>query len=188
MVVRYGVYLSAEFDEPMDVDATNGLELFVVDLQDVYDQFGHGSKDPAAIRNYVKFLYEIDGQPRILLNNWMMARETALGRVRAIRQAAPEAIETVRRLLARARRHLDQWTVEDARQSRRIETLKSELAEIGTLATALVQSSSTVTAVIVGLVAGGAARYPDRVAIHDDEGSITYAELWARSRSIADTP
>ena len=29
-------------------------------LQDVYDQFGHGTKDPAAIRNYLKFLYELD--------------------------------------------------------------------------------------------------------------------------------
>lgn len=31
-----------------------------VELQDVYDQFGHGTKDPAAIRNYFKFLYEVD--------------------------------------------------------------------------------------------------------------------------------
>ena len=36
-----------------------------------------------------------------------------------------------------------------------------------------------------GLVAGAAARYPDRIAIHDDDGTITYAELWARSQSIA---
>lgn len=34
-----------------------------VDLQDVYDQFGHGVKEPAAIRNYLKFLYEVD--PRL---------------------------------------------------------------------------------------------------------------------------
>ena len=34
-----------------------------VDLQDVYDEFGHGTKDPAAIRNYLKFLFELD--PRL---------------------------------------------------------------------------------------------------------------------------
>jgi hypothetical protein len=31
-----------------------------VDLQDVYDQFGHGVKEPTALRNYLKFLYEVD--------------------------------------------------------------------------------------------------------------------------------
>jgi hypothetical protein len=39
----------------------------VVELQDVFDQFGHGGKDPAAIRNYVKFLYEIDQRIRFLV-------------------------------------------------------------------------------------------------------------------------
>ncbi len=36
-----------------------------------------------------------------------------------------------------------------------------------------------------GLIAGAAARYPDRIAIHDDDGAITYAELWARTQAIA---
>jgi fatty-acyl-CoA synthase len=38
---------------------------------------------------------------------------------------------------------------------------------------------------VAGLVAGAAARYPDRVAVHDDAGSITYRELWRRSQAIA---
>ncbi len=38
---------------------------------------------------------------------------------------------------------------------------------------------------IAGLVAGAAARYPDRTAIIDDAGATTYRELWARTRSIA---
>jgi fatty-acyl-CoA synthase len=38
---------------------------------------------------------------------------------------------------------------------------------------------------IAGLVAGAAARYPERVAVYDDTGSITYAELWQRSQAIA---
>jgi fatty-acyl-CoA synthase len=35
------------------------------------------------------------------------------------------------------------------------------------------------------LVAGAAARYPDRVAVHDDAGSITYRELWHRAQALA---
>jgi fatty-acyl-CoA synthase len=38
---------------------------------------------------------------------------------------------------------------------------------------------------IAGLVAGAAARYPERVAVHDDAGSITYEALWRRSQAIA---
>ena len=38
---------------------------------------------------------------------------------------------------------------------------------------------------IAGLVAGAAARYPDQVAVYDDAGSITYAELWRKSQAIA---
>jgi fatty-acyl-CoA synthase len=38
---------------------------------------------------------------------------------------------------------------------------------------------------VAGLVAGAAARYPDRVAIHDDAGATTYRELWRRSQAIA---
>ena len=36
-----------------------------------------------------------------------------------------------------------------------------------------------------GVLAAAAGRYPDRVAIHDDEGSITYAELWDRAQRVA---
>ena len=36
-----------------------------------------------------------------------------------------------------------------------------------------------------GVVAAAAGRYPERIAIHDDDGSITYAELWDRSQRIA---
>lgn len=38
---------------------------------------------------------------------------------------------------------------------------------------------------VAGLLAGAAARYPDRVAVHDDAGAITYRELWQRSRAVA---
>ncbi len=38
---------------------------------------------------------------------------------------------------------------------------------------------------LAALVAGAAARYPDRVAVYDDVGSITYREMWLRSQAIA---
>ena len=38
---------------------------------------------------------------------------------------------------------------------------------------------------MAGLVAGAAARYPDRIGIVDDDGSVTYRELWRRSQAIA---
>ncbi len=43
-----------------DLRGIAGSRVAVVELQDVYDQFGHGAKDPAAIRNFVKFLHEVD--------------------------------------------------------------------------------------------------------------------------------
>ena len=36
-----------------------------------------------------------------------------------------------------------------------------------------------------GVMAAAAGRYPERIAIHDDDGSITYSELWDRSQRIA---
>jgi fatty-acyl-CoA synthase len=38
---------------------------------------------------------------------------------------------------------------------------------------------------VTGLLAGGAARYPDRIAIHDDDGATSYRELYRRSLAIA---
>jgi fatty-acyl-CoA synthase len=38
---------------------------------------------------------------------------------------------------------------------------------------------------MAGLVAGAAARYPDRTAVTDDAGSTTFADMWTRTQSIA---
>jgi hypothetical protein len=67
------------------------------------------------------------GHPR-LLNNWILARETALARVRAVVQAAPAKIERFDGLLERAIGHVDEWSTDDAQQMRRIERLRGELA------------------------------------------------------------
>ena len=38
---------------------------------------------------------------------------------------------------------------------------------------------------VAGLLAGAAARYPERTAFHDDAGSVSYQKLWRRSRAVA---
>ncbi len=71
----------------------------------------------------------------VLLNNWMLARETALARVRAISRSDTPTITRVRKLIDRARRHLDQWTIDDAGQADRIHCLRLEMAKLDQLAT-----------------------------------------------------
>ena len=71
----------------------------------------------------------------VLINNWMVARETALARVRAVREADVANIRCVRQLMTRVRSHLNQWNVGDTRQMRRIEVLRREFAEVDVLAT-----------------------------------------------------
>ena len=66
----------------------------------------------------------------ILLNNWMIARETALARVRAIAHTDSLTAQRIRELIARARCHLDQWQVDDKRQAERLAVLRRELAEV----------------------------------------------------------
>ncbi len=66
----------------------------------------------------------------ILINNWVMARETALARALAVDAIGAGEAQQVGRLMQRARCHLDQWNVDDARQSRRITLVRQELAEL----------------------------------------------------------
>ncbi len=50
-----------------DLEGVSGARVATVDLQDVYDQFGAGTKDQAAIRNYLKFLFEVDPRLRFVV-------------------------------------------------------------------------------------------------------------------------
>ncbi len=70
-----------------------------------------------------------------LLNNWMRARETALARVRAVDHATPDEAARFLALLARVRRHVGDWQVDDVRQQARIEILRNELGAVADLAT-----------------------------------------------------
>ena len=63
----------------------------------------------------------------ILINNWMMVRETALARVRAIESLDPSTIQRIGVLLDRVRLHLQQWNVEDHQQMNRIRLLRQEM-------------------------------------------------------------
>lgn len=63
-----------------------------------------------------------------LLHQWLTVRNTALNTVLANTAAAPA--QRLCQLLARARRHVAQWSVADQRQQARIETLRDELAAL----------------------------------------------------------
>lgn len=66
----------------------------------------------------------------ILIHRWMHARETALARARAVETADGAVRARFAHLLDRAIAHVHEWTVDDARQRGRIETLRSELAAL----------------------------------------------------------
>ncbi len=66
----------------------------------------------------------------VLINNWMLARETALARVRAIDGASDAKKVRFRQLLQRATRHVDQWETADQQQASRVEILRTELRAV----------------------------------------------------------
>ncbi|WP_281857701.1 hypothetical protein [Litoreibacter halocynthiae] len=65
-----------------------------------------------------------------LLNNWMMVRETALARVRAVPMLTLPQRERLQQLAARATQHLSQWDVPDSAQQARIEQLRQDWADL----------------------------------------------------------
>lgn len=67
----------------------------------------------------------------VLINNWMLARETALARVRAVTVMDDRTRQRLGELLLRARRHVAEWRVADPRQSARIAELEADLAKLG---------------------------------------------------------
>jgi hypothetical protein len=62
-----------------------------------------------------------------LLNNWMMAREEALARVRALPRAEPAAIGEFRRHFERARDNAAQWHSEHPIQLEKLRALRADL-------------------------------------------------------------
>ena len=66
----------------------------------------------------------------VLINNWVFARETALARVRALPAASALEVASFQPLLQRARSFVDEWTVADGTQMRRIRVLRDELRKL----------------------------------------------------------
>ncbi len=62
----------------------------------------------------------------VLINNWMVARETALARVRALEHVSAEEIGRLKTLADRAQRHLAEWTVPAPEHQARIDRLRAE--------------------------------------------------------------
>lgn len=65
-----------------------------------------------------------------LLNNWMMVRETALARVRAVPSLDQAQRNRLMELAERAKRHLSQWNVPDPEQQTRIEQLQQDWVDL----------------------------------------------------------
>jgi len=65
-----------------------------------------------------------------LLNNWMMVRETALARVRAVPSLDQAQRNRLMELAERATRHLSQWNVPDPEQQTRIEQLQQDWVDL----------------------------------------------------------
>ncbi len=63
----------------------------------------------------------------ILLNNWMMAREEALARIRALDQADQASIDGFRKALASARENARLWRSEHPVQQQKLAALRSDL-------------------------------------------------------------
>ena len=66
----------------------------------------------------------------LLINNWVLARETAFARVRALPSATAGQIVDFMALLGRARRFVGEWNVDDEGQTKRTRRLRLELDEL----------------------------------------------------------
>lgn len=66
----------------------------------------------------------------VLINNWVVARETALTRVRNLSTATPEQMSVVCKLIKRLRRHLAEWSVADDIQQARIVVVRTEIEDL----------------------------------------------------------
>ena len=62
-----------------------------------------------------------------LIHNWVVAKETALARVRSIETALPGTLEVFLKSLLQVSQHIDEWNVDDEAQSARINCLTDEI-------------------------------------------------------------
>ena len=89
----------------------------------------------------------------VLLNNWMLARETAWARVRGLAEASPEQQQRLQELASRAGGHLAEWQVPDEAAQTRIESLRAEWAALRASMSADLLSGPYPFAALAGLAA-----------------------------------
>ncbi len=65
-----------------------------------------------------------------LIHNWVVAKETALARVRSIETALPGTLEVFLKSLLQASQHIDEWSVADDVQTARITCLTDEIQSL----------------------------------------------------------
>ena len=65
-----------------------------------------------------------------LIHNWVVAKETALARVRSIETALPGTLEVFLKSLLQASQHIDEWNVADEVQTARIDCLTDEIQSL----------------------------------------------------------
>jgi hypothetical protein len=129
----------------------------------------------------------------ILIHRWVAAKEAALASVLAVETASLADEARYRRLLGRARSHVNEWNVEEPRQQECIEILRAEVAALSAwpLATyrpwrALhnaareqfsLETQELVSALLIEL-------YPERVDSFADEMSATEPEKVDGTQSV----
>ncbi|MEH6519715.1 hypothetical protein [Sulfitobacter sp.] len=144
---KFGISDRAAYDTRAGLEGPFAAEMLTVWLirhftHALAEHVGQGTLDPAIKRHLgignstglgmAPFLVT---HP-VLLNNWMLARETALARVRAVEHLTETQVARLGALAMRATAHLAQWNVPDPEHQSRIETLRADWA----LATALLTS------------------------------------------------
>ena len=76
------------------------------------------------------------GHPQ-LINQWMYIRETAISRVKGVKEISPAIISRFENLIERVSKHLEQWNTRDQRQECRIQILKNEVIQLGSMGSSL---------------------------------------------------
>lgn len=78
----------------------------------------------------------------VLLNSWMLVRETALARVRAIENLHDDQIVRLYQLVERVAQHLAEWNVPDELAAQRIAVLRQEWPQVANFLTPELMSGS----------------------------------------------
>lgn len=93
------------------------------------------------------------GHP-VLINNWMLVRETALARVRALPEADEATRQAFAALLDQAGAHLQEWQVDDQFEQARIDQLRIDFSAIRSRFLTLIQDENPWNAIVMASQSG----------------------------------